>query len=295
MQKNSKLTMKKILFTCLSLFVLHFSVSAQSTVFKGASFYTGTDNTSYFVMSTIDDKDLSKYAEKWLDSYGKVTKLEKYNYKLDKIKGNKWSSELGSIEVQIKSMKRAQKIIFFFLDKSGTVLNQTAMRDQDAFEFIESYNQFCLRNEEVKLVSSNLDNANDELSDANKAFNKIQKNLEKNLKEQENLGKKLDASPEAMSKALSEKEEIVGQIVGESTSAKTVEDLNKASTIKEKEIQKIKKEKEKAEGKLSKKEAEFDVLKNELMQAKRNIKTYEAVVKDAEAIKRKAEKLLDAL
>jgi chromosome segregation ATPase len=295
MQKNSNLTMKKILISCICLLAIHTSLTAQSTVFKGASYYLGSDNTSYFVMSTIDDKDLSKYAEKWLDSYGKVTKLEKYNYKLDKIKGNKWSSELGAIEVQVKSMKRAQKTIFFFLDKNGVVLSQTNMRDQEAFEFIESFNEFCLRNEELKLVTSNLDNANDDLSDANKAFNKIQKNLEKNLKEQENLGKKLDASPEAMSKALSEKEEIVTQIVGENTTAKTAEDLNKASTSKEKEIQKIKKEKEKAESKLSKKEAEFDTLRNDLMQAKRNIKSYEAIAKDAEAIKRKAEKLLDAL
>jgi predicted nucleic acid-binding Zn-ribbon protein len=295
MQKNSITYMKKILLTFLGFLVLNTSLTAQSTVFKGASLFNGSDNTSYFVMSSIDDKELSKYAEKWLDSYGKVTKLEKYNYKLDKIKGNKWSDELGSIQVQVKSMKRAQKVIFFFLNKNGAVLNQTDMRDQDAFEFIESYNQFCLRNEEVKLVASNFENANDELSNANKTFNKLQKSLEKNLKEQENLGKKLDSSPEAMSKALSEKEEIVGQIVGDNIDTKTVEDLNKASTSKEKEIQKIKKEKEKAESKLSKKEAEFDVLRNELMQAKRNIKSYEAIVKDSEAIKRKAEKLLDAL
>jgi hypothetical protein len=287
--------MKKILLTFLGVVLMQVASQAQSTVFKGASFYANTDNASYYVLSTIDDKELSKYAEKWLDSYGKVTKLEKYNYKLDKIKGNKWSDELGSIEVQIKSLKRAQKVIFFFLDKNGKVLSQADMRDQDAFEFIESYNQFCLRNEEVKLANANYENTKDELSDANKDFNKFQKNLEKNLKEQEKLGKKLDASPEAMSKVLSEKEEIVGQIVGDNVDPKTTEDLNKASTNKEKEIQKIKKEKEKTESKLSKKEAEFDVIKNDLMQAKRNIKSFEAILKDTENIKRKAEKLLEAL
>jgi hypothetical protein len=287
--------MKKILLTFLGVVLMQVASQAQSTVFKGASFYANTDNASYYVLSTIDDKELSKYAEKWLDSYGKVTKLEKYNYKLDKIKGNKWSDELGSIEVQIKSLKRAQKVIFFFLDKNGKVLSQADMRDQDAFEFIESYNQFCLRSEEVKLANANYENTKDELSDANKDFNKFQKNLEKNLKEQEKLGKKLDASPEAMSKVLSEKEEIVGQIVGDNVDPKTTEDLNKASTNKEKEIQKIKKEKEKTESKLSKKEAEFDVIKNDLMQAKRNIKSFEAILKDTENIKRKAEKLLEAL
>ncbi len=295
MQKNSKKNMKKIRIIFFILLISNLSSLAQSTVFKGTNFYLGTENLSYFVMSTIDDKDLSKYAEKWLGAYGKVNKIEKNLFKLDKIKGNKWSDELSSIDVQIKSIKRAQKVIFYFLDKNGAVLNQTAMRDQDAIEFIEGYNIYILRNEELNLTIANLENAKDNLQDANKTFNKAQKSLEKNLKEQENLGKKLDASPEAMSKALSEKEEIVTQIIGDSTSAKTIGDLNKASETKEKEIQKIKKEKEKAESKLSKKEAEFDVLKNELTQAKRNIKSYEAIFNDAEKIKKKAEKLLDAL
>ena len=295
MHKNSKNNMKKLRLI-IFLFVIQANFSfAQSTVFKGSNYYLGSENQSYFVMSTIDDKDLSKYAEKWLNAYGKVTKVEKNLFKLEKIKGNKWSDDLSIIHMQIKSMKRAQKVVFYFIDKNGAVLSQQAMRDQDAFEFIESYNMYVMRNEELNLVNINLENAKDDLQDANKAFAKAQKSLEKNLKEQESLGKKLDASPEAMSKALSEKEEIVTQIVGDSTSAKSMGDLNKASVIKEKEIQKIKKEKEKAESKLQKKEAEFDVLKNELTQAKRSIKSFEAILKDAENIKKKAEKLLEAL
>jgi predicted nucleic acid-binding Zn-ribbon protein len=286
--------MKKTILTLSFVFIIQFISFGQATVFKGANYYGNSDNTSYFILSTVDDKELSKYAQKWLDSYGKMTEVKKNHFKLEKIKGNKWSSDLASIEVIIKSMKRSQKVIFFFLDSKGAVLNAASLKDQDAFEFIDSYTEYFFRNEELKLANYNLDNANDDLSDAKKSVEKIQKSLEKNLKEQEKLGKKLDASPEAMTKALSEKEEIVGQIVGENTDAKTAEDLSKASTTKEKEIQKIKKEKEKAESKLSQKEKDFDGLRNELTQAKSNVKSYEAVVKDAENVKKKAEKLVDA-
>lgn len=266
------------------------TLSAQMSVFKGRTLFKDTDAATFFFFTLEDSKSLKKDLEKYLDAFGKLSTIKKNQYKLERIKGNKWSDDLNSIDVVIDDTKKMQKVNFYFLDKAEVALRSNQMKDLDAMQFVEDFQNITLKSVELEMAEINLKYANDDLSDANKDLNKIQKQLENNLKDQEKLGKKLDQNPELMSKAISEKVDIVNKMNTDSLNVAAA-DLSKASTKKEKEIIKIKKDAEKAQSKLEKKEADFDALKNELFKTKSKLKSLELVQKDAEEILKRLEKL----
>jgi hypothetical protein len=270
----------------LVLFCFFFSnLSAQ--VYQGQNLYGGRNESSYFIFSNQDEKDIQKDLEEYLNSFGKTSKPSKYVIRLDKIKNSELPAELTTVDVIIENNKKIQKVSFFFLDKNLDILTSFQLKEREAKGFVEKFQKFTVGNHEAKLALENVKMVESSLNDAKKDQSKIEKSLESNLKDQEKLGKKLDASPEMLTKALSEKEEIVGALYnGNETEAdkKAKEELEKASNKKEKEIQKIQKEKEKAETKLSKKEAEFDKLKDELFKAKTLVKSLETVLKDANSV-----------
>ncbi len=268
----------------LILFLLIGSLSVSAQIHKGQNLYRGSHEHSYFMFSNQDEKDLEDDLAEYFQGLGKVSNTEKNVVRLEKLKNNDISDDLKAIDVVFESNKKFQKMSFFFIDNDFDVLSAFQIKDRYALELVEGFQKFTLKNLEMKLAKENIKYAEANLADAKKDQSKIEKSLESNLKDQEKLGKKLDATPEMLTKALSEKEVIVGELYNETDSVadkKAKDDLEKASTKKEKEILKIQKEKEKAETKLSKKESDFDVLKDNLFKAKALVKSREVILKDA--------------
>ncbi|MGL4632165.1 MAG: hypothetical protein ACRCVT_13255 [Leadbetterella sp.] len=283
--------MKYILFPFALLLFVFTTGLAQNSIFKGRTYYENQEQTSYFYLTRIEEKNLRMDLKEWIDGFGNVKDVNKNTYKIEKLKGNKWSDEINTIIVQLQDFKHYNKVVFYFFDKRDRVLENATFRDQEAMDFIEQFQNVNLKKEELRIAIENLEDADDDLKDAVKDSEKTQRAIEKNLKEQEKLGKKLDASPEAITKAITSKEDIVSKMSDENTSQEAKEKLAKESTSKEKEIKKIQKQTDKAETKLSKKEKEFDELTTELIAAKRKVKAMEAIKMDAEIIKNKLEKI----
>lgn len=275
--------MKNLLFILLTAL----SVPLSAQVYVGQNMHNGVEKRSYSVLSNQDSKELADDLEKYLGRFGKVSKPGKNIYRIQNLKGNTVSTDLGYIDVVSKSTKKLEKLEFFFLNDAHNALNDHELNPGGAEKFIQEFIDFSQQKLQARLVGENLSLAEDELKEAKKGQAKIEKSIESNLKEQQKLGKKLDSSPELMARAMSEKEEIVTQLSTDSTQVlddKAKTELSKASQKKDKEISRIQKETEKAEGKLEKKEAELEDLKKELSEAKLKVRSLEKVVNDAKSL-----------
>lgn len=275
--------MKNLLFILLTAL----SVPLSAQVYVGQNMHNGVEKRSYSVLSNQDSKELADDLEKYLGRFGKVSKPGKNIYRIQNLKGNTVSTDLGYIDVVSKSTKKLEKLEFFFLNDAHNALNDHELNPGGAEKFVQEFIDFSQQKLQARLVGENLSLAEDELKEAKKGQAKIEKSIESNLKEQQKLGKKLDSSPELMARAMSEKEEIVTQLSTDSTQVlddKAKTELSKASQKKDKEISRIQKETEKAEGKLEKKEAELEDLKKELSEAKLKVRSLEKVVNDAKSL-----------
>ncbi len=263
------------------------SIPLSAQVYMGQNIHNGSEKRSYSVLSNQDSKELTDDLEKYLGQFGKVSKPGKNIYRIQNLKGNTVSTDLGYIDVVSKSTKKLEKLEFFFLNDAHNALNDHELNPGGAEKFVQEFIDFSQQKLQARLVGENLSLAEDELKEAKKDQAKIEKSIESNLKEQQKLGKKLDSSPELMARAMSEKEEIVSQLSTDSTQMlddKAKTGLSKASQKKDKEISRIQKETEKAEGKLEKKEAELENLKKELSEAKLKVRSLEKVVNDAKSL-----------
>ncbi len=269
--------MKKLFILLFTTATLH----ASAQVYISEGIHENTNKRSYSVLSNQENKELTKTLETYLSQYGKVNKVDKNTYRIQNLKGNTISSDLSYIDVVSKSGKNFEKLEFFFLNDANNALNNNELNTGKAEAFVQSFIDLTNTNLSTRLLSENLNLAEDELKDAEKEVKKLEKSISNNLKDQEKLGKKLDSSPDLIAKTLAEKEEIVSQLFSDSTlvqDEKTQKNLSKASQKKDKEVEKIEKSAKKAESTLSKKESELEELKAELESAKAKVKAQQAVL-----------------
>ncbi len=262
------------------------SALAQRPVLEGKNILNERAENSLYVVFNQDEKDLKEDVKSFFNKYGKVDETNKHTSRVKKVKILLISEKLDNIDVTFEESKRVLRVAFFLLDYKGNSLEENTYNLDAAKNIISEFTEYSdlrlsreLAENNLKMVSSNFDNAEKEVK-------KIEKRLSSNLRDQENYGKKLDASPDMLAQSMAEKEELIDKLYNDSTSTnldiKAVESLKKESSKKDKEIAKIRKNKSRNSSKLEKKEIEFDGLKDELFAAKKVLSNLLTVKLDAE-------------
>jgi hypothetical protein len=263
--------MKKTLSAFAFLFVTNLAVC--QTVLHGRDILDGELKEGYYLLLKIDGKTLSSEWEDYMNTFGRVSEVEKNRYSITKFRQQAVSDDELTIESKVNEMGEFAKIFCVIESANKRNVNKQAF-DNLLLDFAAD----AQYRELARLAESDLEEAEGYLKDSERNQKKRERSLESNLKSQEKYGKYLDESPENMVSLLDEKKSIVDQQVNSDLDESQAGALAKEATRKEKEISKNRRNEAKYEKRLDKKETEFDELRDELFAAKRAVATAKELV-----------------
>lgn len=269
MRKIQKI--KQLFSVLLLLFVTNLTVG--QTVLHGSDILDSELQEGYYLLLKIDAKTLTNEWKEYLNTYGKISEVEKNRYSLTKFNQQSISEDELSIESKVSEMNGFTKI-FCILEGTG----RRNINEEGFDNFLLDFAANAQYRELVRLAEADLEVAENYLSDSERDQKKVERSLENNLKAQEKFGKLLDESPEKMVSLLNEKQTIAEQQVDNNLGEEEVEALAKEAKRKEREISKNERQESKFAKRLEKKEAEFDELRDELFEVKRIVATAEQLV-----------------
>jgi outer membrane translocation and assembly module TamA len=242
--------------------VLHGSDILDSELKKG-----------YYLLLKIDSKTLSSEWKDYMNSFGRVSEMEKNRYSLTKFKQQSVSDDELTIESKVSEMAGFTKV---FCVVEGTI--ERDLNEQAFDDLLLDFAADAQYRELTRLAESDLEEAESYLKGSQRDQQKVERSLESNLKSQEKYGKYLDESPEKMVSLLDEKKSIVDQQISSNLDDDQAEALTREAKRKEREISKNQRNEAKYAKRLGKKEAEFDELRDELFAVKRTVATAEELV-----------------
>ncbi|MFB0946931.1 MAG: hypothetical protein ACI9V1_000392 [Spirosomataceae bacterium] len=263
--------MKKIVNVLAFLFVTNLAIG--QTVLHGSDILDSELKEGYYLLLKIDSKTLSSEWKEYMNSFGRVSEIEKNRYSLTKFKQQSVSDDELTIESKVNEMAGFTKI---FCVIEGTI--ERDLNEQAFDDLLLTFAADAQYRELTRLAESDLEEAESYLKNSERDQRKVERSLESNLKSQEKYGKYLDESPEKMVSLLDEKKSIVDQQISSGLDDDQAEALTREAKRKEREISKNQRNEAKYAKRLDKKEAEFDELRDELFTAKRTVATAEELV-----------------
>lgn len=263
--------MKKILNIITLLFLTNIAVG--QTILHGSDIIDGELKEGYYLLLKVDEKKLNSEWREYLNSYGRISEVERNRYSLVNFKQQAISDDELTIQSKVNEMDGFTKIFCIVEGANSRNFNEEAFD-----EFLLDFAANAQYRELVRLAELDLEEAENYLKDSQRDQKKIERSLENNLKTQEKYGKLLDESPEKMVSLLNEKKDIVEQQISTDIDEEQAEALTKDAKRKEKEIVKNQKNEAKYAKRLEKKEQEFDELRDELFVTKRIVAVAEELI-----------------
>ncbi len=258
--------MKKILIAFSFLFTIN--VANGQTVIHGSDILDGELKEGYYLLLKVDYKTLNSEWREYLNSFGRVSEVDKNRYSLANFKQESISRNELSLQSKVTEIDAFTKIFCVVDGASERSFNIEAFDD-----FLLDFAADAQYRELIRLAEVDLEEAESYLKDSERDQKKVERSLESNLKTQEKYGKLLDETPEKMVSLLNEKKSIVDQQISSGLNEQDAEALTKEAKRKEREISQNKKNESKYAKRLDKKEAEFDELRTALFAAKKIVAT----------------------